>query len=165
MASPNINIERVDYTNSRHGRDLRQLLLEYAEFETEADDPIDAGFFDRLPELLHQFPTSFSVLAYRDQQPLGLTNCFFGFSTFLQKRLVNIHDVVVTASARGQGVPGRMLAEVEAIARENDCCRLTLEVLDNNQSAWRAYEKLGFGRTPYHPENDTLFLQKTLSSR
>ncbi len=162
MNDPNINVVRVDYMNDRHRQDLCRLLVEYAEYETEAEQPIAADFFDDLPGRLADFPTSFSMLAYRGDHAVGLTNCFFGFSTFTQKRLVNVHDVMVTAAARGQGVAGLMLAEVEKIAREHDCCRITLEVLDDNASARRAYEKQGFDRTPYHPNNDTLFLQKAL---
>lgn len=158
----NINVLRVDYTNPLHGQHLRELLHEYAEFETDAKDQIAADFFDRLPSLLAEFPTAFSVLSYRDDEPIGLANCFYGFSTFTQKRLVNVHDVIVTEKARGQGIAGLMLAEIEAIAQENDCCRITLEVLDDNGAARRAYEKQGFVKTPYHPDVDTHFLQKAL---
>jgi ribosomal protein S18 acetylase RimI-like enzyme len=58
--------------------------------------------------------------------------------------LVNVHDVVVLASHRGQGVGQRMLAVVEQIARERGACKLTLEVLSGNRSAITLYEKVGF---------------------
>ena len=78
------------------------------------------------------------------------------------KPLVNVHDIMVTSKARGMGVAGKLLGEVELIARRHDCCRITLEVLDENAAARRAYKKFGFDRTPYHPENDTFFLEKQL---
>jgi ribosomal protein S18 acetylase RimI-like enzyme len=162
MTLTNIDVIRADYSNPRHGRDLCRLLHLYAEHETGTGAAISADFFDPLPKLLADFPTSLSVLAYRGQQAIGLVNAFFGFSTFMQQRLVNVHDVMVIPKERGRGVAGKMLDEIESIAREHDCCRITLEVLDSNHSARRAYEKRGFSRTPYHPDSDTLFLQKPL---
>ena len=165
MTPTNIDVIRVNYSNSRHSKDLCRLLHLYAEHETGTGAAISPGFFDALPDLLDKFPTSLSVLAYRGDDAIGLVNAFFGFSTFMQKRLVNVHDVMVIPEQRGRGVAGRMLHEIERIAREHDCCRITLEVLDSNLSARSAYAKLGFSQTPYHPDRDTLFLQKPLSSR
>ena len=162
MTQSNIDIIRVDYSNARHSKDLSRLLHLYAEHETGTGDTISSDFFDRLPNLLANFPTSLSVLAYRGEDAIGLVNAFFGFSTFMQKRLVNVHDVMVIADQRGRGVAGKMLREIERIATEHDCCRITLEVLDSNQSARSAYVKRGFSQTPYHPDCDTLFLQKPL---
>ena len=162
MTPTNIDVIRVDYSNARHSKDLSRLLHQYADHETGPGDAISLDYFARLPSLLAEFPTSLSVLACRGDQAVGLVNAFFGFSTFLQKRLINVHDVMVIPEVRGQGVAGKMLSEIETIAKENDCCRITLEVLDSNESARRAYEKRGFSRTPYHPNHDTLFLQKPL---
>jgi GNAT superfamily N-acetyltransferase len=163
MALDTISIVRVDYANPRQAADLKSLLHEYAEWETGMANRIADDYFDGLPESLARFPTAFSLLAYRDDLAVGLINGFFGFSTFAKKRLINIHDVTVTQSARGQGVATRMLEEVERIARENNCCRITLEVLEDNEPARRAYQKSGFARTPHHPQTETLFLQKTLA--
>ena len=55
-----------------------------------------------------------------------------------------------------------LLGAVEQIAVEHDCCRLTLEVYDDNASARRAYQKYGFVRDPDHPELDVWFLRKPL---
>jgi len=41
----------------------------------------------------------------------------------------------------------RMLAHVEALARERGACKLTLEVLSGNHGAVRLYERAGFA--PY----------------
>jgi ribosomal protein S18 acetylase RimI-like enzyme len=39
-----------------------------------------------------------------------------------------------------------LLEAVEGKARELGCCKLTLEVMDNNDHALRAYEAAGFSR-------------------
>ena len=58
-----------------------------------------------------------TVLAYIDNKPAGLINCFQGFSTFKCKPLLNIHDVVVLKQYREQGVCQKMLNKVEALAK------------------------------------------------
>jgi GNAT superfamily N-acetyltransferase len=150
----------VDYRNDRDAADVRSLLREYARMESQ-----DRQELEQVPTLLAEFPTAFSVLAHADSrrsQAIGLVNCFFGFSTFEMRRLVNVHDVIVTGEYRGQGVAAAMLQEVERIARSHDCCRLTLEVYADNVAARRAYEKFGFTRDPSHPEVDVHFLRKSL---
>jgi GNAT superfamily N-acetyltransferase len=153
--------KRVDYLDPSDGADLVRLLSEYAGIE-HGDSTPDLS---DIPRQLANFPTAFSVLAYADSTcslAIGLVNCFFGFSTFRGKRLVNVHDVIVTRDYRGQGVSGVMLDEVEQIAIEQDCCRLTLEVLASNSPALKAYGKHGFARDPAHSDTDTLFLHKPL---
>lgn len=154
--------KRVSYQDPRDRADLLRLLDEYVRLEL-GDNPPDLS---KIPDQLADFPTSFSVLAYADADQstaIGLVNCFFGFSTFAGRRLVNVHDVIVTEPYRGKGVTGMMLDAVERVAQENDCCRVTLEVLASNTSAMRAYQKHGFVRDPGHPDTDTLYLRKTLA--
>ncbi|MGI9474033.1 MAG: GNAT family N-acetyltransferase [Rubripirellula sp.] len=156
-----VTTKRVDYHDAADCRDLLIMLSEYARYETGQDPPS----LQQLPKKLAEFPTAFSVLAYEmsdPNRPVGLINCFFGFSTFQGRRLVNVHDVVVTESCRGQGVAARMMDEVKEIARANDCCRLTLEVYADNEPAIRAYHKYGFIRDPSHPDTDVWFLRKPL---
>jgi GNAT superfamily N-acetyltransferase len=156
-----ITTKRVCYDDPRDCENLVQLLGEYARLEC-GDDPPDLS---HLPQQLANFPTAFSLLAYADSDQtaaVGLVNCFFGFSTFAGRSLVNVHDVIVTEKHRGKGVSGVMLEAVARIASEHDCCRVTLEVLADNTPALRAYQKQGFARDPAHPHTDIFFLRKSL---
>ena len=109
---------------------------------------------------------AFSVLAFADAsqvEPVGLVNCFEGFSTFACKPLVNVHDVVVIASARGQGIAAAMLGLVESLARARGACKLTLEVLSGNAPAMATYASLGFANYQLDPSaGQAQFLQKWL---
>ena len=87
-----------------------------------AVEPLSEFARTRLVHELAARPQAFSVLAFEGAegdagQPVGLVNCFEGFSTFACQPLVNVHDVVVLASHRGRRVGERLLAEVERIAR------------------------------------------------
>ena len=94
---------------------------------------------------------------------MGLVNCIEGFSTFACRPLVNIHDVVVLASHRGQRVGEKMLALVDQLARERGACKLTLEVLQGNASAIKLYERMGFAGYQLDPAmGRAQFFQKWL---
>lgn len=158
-----IEIKQIDYANLQQAADLVTLLNNYAQDPMGGGRPLPPAVLKILPEKLSEFPTAFSVIAYVDNNPAGLTNCFYGFSTFAARKLVNIHDVTVLPGFRGMGLSTKMLAQVESIALKNDCCKLTLEVLAGNQVAMNAYKKLGFNGIELEtPSNQYLFWQKKL---
>jgi ribosomal protein S18 acetylase RimI-like enzyme len=62
-----------------------------------------------------------------------------------------------------RGVGRRLLEAVEGKARELGCCKLTLEVMDNNDRGLRAYEAAGFVRYSLQKDAGTaIFLSKPL---
>jgi ribosomal protein S18 acetylase RimI-like enzyme len=86
-----------------------------------------------------------------------------GFSTFACRPLVNIHDVVVAASHRGQRIGEQMLVLVEQLARDRGACKLTLEVLSGNAPAAKLYQHIGFDNYQLEPTmGHALFMQKWL---
>jgi len=110
-------------------------------------------------------PYAFSLICYVGTEPAGLINCFDGFSSFSCKPLINIHDVIVLNEFRGLGISQLMLHEIESIAKEKGCCKLTLEVLEGNNAAKKAYLKHGFAGYELDPEmGKALFWQKSLEN-
>jgi ribosomal protein S18 acetylase RimI-like enzyme len=70
---------------------------------------------------------------------------------------------MVLPAFRGKGVGQRLLEAVEGKAHELGCCKLTLEVMDNNDRALRAYEDAGFVRYSLQEDAGTaIFLSKPL---
>ena len=56
-----------------------------------------------------------------------------------------------------------ILAAVEQKARDTGCCKVTLEVQQNNRRAQRIYEVAGFSRSVYvEAAGGALFLSKPL---
>jgi ribosomal protein S18 acetylase RimI-like enzyme len=97
-------------------------------------------------------------------EPAGLAICMEGFSTFVCEPLLNVHDLVAHPSRRGQGLAGQLLAEVERIARQRGCCKVTLEVLEGNASAQAAYRRAGFEGYQLDPSmGRAMFWQKWLA--
>jgi ribosomal protein S18 acetylase RimI-like enzyme len=158
-----LHIVRADYANPVHAAALVQLLDAYAQ------DPMGGGHAlsdfakANLIAALVQRPQAFSVLAFEGDRPVGLVNCIEGFSTFACRPLVNVHDVTVLASHRGQRVGEHMLTLAEAIARERGACKLTLEVLQGNAGALRLYQRTGFANYELDPAmGQAQFMQKCL---
>lgn len=144
QSSAPLEMVLVDYRDQKQAADLLALLNEYARDPCGGGEPLPEICWRELIDRLAAFPGAFSIIAYRGDTPLGLTNCFMGFSTFLCKPLVNIHDVVVSEAARGQGVCTLMMEKVVQEARERDCAKITMEVLEKNHPARAAYRKCGF---------------------
>ncbi len=59
-----------------------------------------------------------------------------------------------------------LLAEVERKARSLGCCKITLEVLENNVGAKKLYESVGFAPAVYQEAaGAALFLAKKLTPK
>ncbi|MFJ5295966.1 GNAT family N-acetyltransferase [Pseudomonas sp. NPDC088368] len=163
MQAPEVLVLQASYTNPVHAEAIGFLINQYAEDAMGGGESLSQDAREQLALELAKRPHAFSVLAFISGEPVGLVNCFEGFSTFACRPLVNIHDVVVIASARGLGISQKMLAKVEEIARQRGCCKMTLEVLEGNEVAQGAYRKLGFSDYQLDPKmGKALFWQKAL---
>ena len=159
-----MQICRADYANPVHAAAVVLLLDAYARDAAGGGVPLGESVKANLIAELATRPQIFSVLAFNGAQPVGLVNCIEGFSTFACRPLVNIHDVAVLPSHRGQRVAEQMLALVETIARERGACKLTLEVLQGNASAIRLYQRTGFAAYQLDPAlGQAQFFQKWLA--
>ena len=145
---------------------LLDLLDGYARDPMGGSEPLSDFAKANLAQALAARPHMFSVLAFDEAAgglPVGLINCVEGFSTFACKPLVNVHDVAVLASHRGQRVAEKMLALAEVIARERGACKLTLEVLQGNAGAVRLYRRIGFANYELDPAmGQAQFMQRWL---
>lgn len=158
-----IEVIKADYSCSRHRRDIPFLLNQYAMDPMGGGAPLSEHVYTNLVSALSDLPSAFSLLAYVDGQPAGLANCFESLSTFACRPLINIHDLCVSPEFRGLGLSQRILAKVEEIARARGCCKITLEVLGNNEVAKSAYRKFGFAGYQLDPDTgQALFWQKLL---
>ncbi len=163
MNAPSLRVLRADYHDPLHANAIAHLLDHYSRDAMGGGEPLPRVVLDTLASELAKRPHAYSILAFDGQAPVGLVNCFEGFSTFACRPLVNVHDVVVLDTHRGRGISQLMLAEAETIARERGCCKMTMEVLEGNQPAQKAYRKLGYGSYELDPAmGKAMFWQKVL---
>ena len=141
-----IEIIDADLTNVDHQHAIVAMLDAYMRDPMGGNTPMPASTKRDLIPGLRAHPACYSFLAYLDDTPVGLSICFLGFSTFNARPLINIHDIFVDSSVRGKGIGRMLLDRIEGKARALNCCRLTLEVREDNHPARALYRKAGFDR-------------------
>lgn len=153
----------ADLTNHSHSNALVDLLSRYALGKMGGGKELSEYTKKNLPKELLQRSSVTTILAFKDDVPIGLLNCIEGFSTFTCKPLMNIHDVYVSPEYRGEGIATMLLQEVEKLARKKQCCKITLEVLEGNEPAKLAYKKFGFDGYELDPEmGKAMFWEKKI---
>ena len=163
MTQPGLQVRRADYTATADRTALLDLLDAYARDPMGGGEALPANVRARLCDDLARHPLAVSFIAWLGDQPVGLANCFEGYSTFKARPLLNVHDMVVHPAHRARGIGQALLAACEAHARERGCCKLTLEVLSGNQRAMRSYAHFGFAPYVLDPrEGQALLMQKWL---
>ena len=171
LVHPPLTVIQADYANPIHATSVVRLLDAYAQDPAGGGTALSDFVRNNLIVQLACRPQVFSVLAFDTsggadltaEKAVGLANAIEGFSTFACRPLVNVHDLAVLASHRGQRVGERLLVTVEEIARQRGACKVTLEVLSGNQSANRLYQRVGFAGYQLDPAlGQAQFLQKWL---
>ena len=159
-----VRIERLNALDARHVKALLALLDEYARSDEGGGTGLTEAAMARLPGALGASPHYVGWIAFEGDDPVGLINAFEGLSTFKALPLLNIHDIAVTQSRRGQGIGKQLLAQAEAHARARNCCKLTLEVLEGNQRAIGLYRGTGFAAYELDPAmGQAMFFEKWLT--
>jgi ribosomal protein S18 acetylase RimI-like enzyme len=144
-----IRIVEADLNRARDASDVVALTAAYALDPMGNGGPLRPEVLDRLIAGLRNHPTTLIFLAYQEEKAVGLATCFRGFSTFNALPLINISDLAVLPEHRVQGIGKHLLAAVERKAREIGCCKVTLEVQENNVRARRVYEQSGYAQAIY----------------
>lgn len=158
------SVRPVDFTHPSQQIDFWSLLNAYASDIMGGGHPLSENIKDKLIQDLATSSIAYSFIAYDGNQAIGLLNSFLGYSTFYAAPLLNIHDLVVTPHYRGKGISKLLLQAAEDKARELKCCKLTLEVLENNTIARQAYITFGFASYELDPTaGKALFFDKKLT--
>ena len=137
------HIIEADLDNQTHCEHILILTNVYSLDVMGGGKPLPEFVQENLISGLKETPNSLIFLAYDGDKPIGVANCFIGYSTFYAKKLINIHDLGVEPNSRGKGIGKALIGAVSNKAKELDCCKVTLEVLENNP-ARRLYEREGF---------------------
>jgi ribosomal protein S18 acetylase RimI-like enzyme len=155
-------VRRADLTDDADASAIVLLLDSYATDPRGGGVPLPQGVKARLVAGLRQMPGARVWLAFEGRAAVGVCVGFLGYSTFQAKPLLNIHDLAVLPGQRGRGTGRALLAAAQAQALSEGCCKLTLEVQDDNAPARRLYESFGFRDVRYGNSSPTRFLGKQL---
>jgi ribosomal protein S18 acetylase RimI-like enzyme len=138
-----LNIVKANLSNLSHAEAILQITNAYANDTMGMNRPLHDEVKRDLIDGMKTFPGTCCFIAYVDDQPAGVANCFYGFSTFNAARLLNVHDLAVNPAFRSKGIGEALLSAVEKEAAEKGCCKVTLEVREDNR-ARNLYERVGF---------------------
>ena len=152
-----VSIQQADLHHLDHQQAILELTQTYAGDAMGGGEALSADVLERLIRGLQATPTTLVFLAYIENVPVGIATCFIGFSTFLAKPLINIHDLAVLPEYRGQGVGRKLLVAVEAKGIEMGCGKLTLEVQNENLTAQGIYKRAGFNNGKWGELSDRVF--------
>jgi ribosomal protein S18 acetylase RimI-like enzyme len=161
-----LEIAPAELGDARDAEALLALLDAYARDPMGGSVPLSDDVRARLvPDLAGRSARgeALVLLARRSGEPLGLAVCFASYSTFRARPVLNLHDLAVVPRARGSGVGWALLGAVESAARARGCCKVTLEVREDNARARELYARNGFLDYAAASERTrTLFLEKKL---
>lgn len=154
----NVSIIDCNFNDALHLEALVDLLNEYILDDIEGGKKIDGFNKLYLVDGLNNHPAKYIYFAEYNSELIGLAVCFEQFSTFTQKPIINIHDLIVKKEFRQKGVATMILKKIEEKATEIKCSKITLEVRYDNTPAQIVYIEQGF--KPCNP--NMLFWQKVL---
>lgn len=158
-----LQIVIADFRRPDHVEGFLDALDSYARDPIGGGEALRSDVRDRLPAELLAMESSLVLLAMVEGRVVGTATCFLGYSTFAARPLLNIHDLAVLPDQRGKGVGQELLAAVDEEAKKRGCCKVTLEVREDNAGARALYERVGY--TDYVQAGQqirTLFLEKRL---
>jgi GNAT superfamily N-acetyltransferase len=157
-----LRIHRANLGDAGDAAAIVAILDSYASDPKGGGRPLGAEVRNRVIPMLRDHPTTLVLLAALDGALVGVAVCFFSISTFKARPLLNIHDLAVLPGHRGRGIGRALLAAAEEHARRRGCCKLTLEVQDDNVPARTLYGRFGFDDVVYGDSAATRFLAKPL---
>ncbi|MBQ0794569.1 GNAT family N-acetyltransferase [Zhongshania sp.] len=156
-------VSLADYKQPRDRAAIELLMSHYALDPMGGGEALPDEVLSGLCDALAEVANAATILIFDGEKPAALATVLQGFSSFKCKPLLNIHDVIVLPAYRGQGLAQRLMSEVEKLARQRGCCKVTLEVLQGNMVAQAVYRRCGFAAYELDPElGQALFWQKEL---
>jgi len=123
---------RIEVENSNQ---RSQFAILFNEYSPDLSEKIDSHAIDQLFEL----PYFHGFICSVDNEPAAFAVCFESYSTYRAKKVLNIHDFMVSSDYRGKGIGKSLLNGIEQHSRDNDYLKITLEVGENNIAAQRLY--------------------------
>lgn len=134
-----------DLTLGKDQHACLSLLNDYMCDPMGSNAPIPNGLGEEIIKGLNEISTYRGFFFLVDNIPVGYATCFRNFSTFAAKPLLNIHDIILSPTVRGKGYGKAFLNLICDFAKNDGCCRVNLEVREDNAVAINTYKSLGFG--------------------
>jgi GNAT superfamily N-acetyltransferase len=121
------------------------------------DWPSDNAFLAGVERLLERPDTEFLLGSPNaDSPPMGVCQLRYRWGLWYAAEDCWLEDLFVTEDARGRGLGEALVAAAIDRARTRRCRRVELDVSDQNESAWKLYERMGFSADYKPPGRNVL---------
>ncbi|MDE6798612.1 MAG: GNAT family N-acetyltransferase [Ruminococcus sp.] len=87
--------------------------------------------------------TLMSFIAYADNNPVGVMNAFYKYTTFSGRKIFYIEDLYIRENTRGYGIGGKFIEKAKETAVSNDCVQIELKCATWNKKSAGFYESHG----------------------
>src|SRR5258706_1810284 len=95
-----IEIHEANLAEPADAEAFLELLDGYARDPMGGATPLDPEVRRRLVPALREQPQALVLLARASGKPIGLATCFYGFSTFAARPVLNVHDLAAGPAFR-----------------------------------------------------------------
>ena len=144
-----IQIVEGNLNHLDHAKNFLRLTAAYMADPMGEVEPWNEDQKNTLVRDMKDHPSALILFAKADNEYVGICTCFYAYSTFLAKPLINIHDLYVDSTYRGNGVAKKLIQYLEEIAIQKGCGKITLEVRKDNLNARDLYKNQGFTEAPH----------------
>jgi GNAT superfamily N-acetyltransferase len=104
-----------------------------------------------LQKIIEQPETGSILTLKQDDEIVGMVNLLYTISTALGGRVAILEDMVLHPNHRNKGHGSLLLKATIALAKQNNCLRITLLTDLKNNSAIKFYQQQGFVRSAMTP--------------
>lgn len=144
-----IQVIEGDLSNATHAESFLRLTSAYMADPMGEAEPWNEEQKALVVKEMKDHPCALILFAVYEGKFVGICTCFYAYSTFLAKPLLNIHDIYVDDAVRGFGVAKKLVQALEEVAKEKNCGKITLEVRKDNLNARDLYKSQGFTEAPH----------------
>lgn len=135
---------KCDLNDSQDCQSLHILFEQYMLDPMGDADTLEINQQEKLIEELAKRPYASIFFVLLDNKIAGFSTLFELFSTFKVMPYLYIHDFVIDKSCRGKGLGKIFMEFIVNLAKEKGCCKIALEVREDNAAAKLIYAKAGF---------------------
>ena len=135
---------RVNLEDKIHSQQVLKLLNAYMVDPMGNGKQMDNSQEAQIISGLKEHPAYIGFFVLSNGHYAALANCNLVFSTWQAKKIINIHDLIVLPDFRKRGIGLFMLNNIKEYAKGLDCCKVNLEVREDNLKAQSLYKNVGF---------------------
>ena len=156
-----IKIEKISYNNSKDRQVLKTILSKWFENPKElnwTDPRLNYPFnFNKWVELTYTDYNVNSFVLKEHKCVIGIGNIILNKNT----KFAHALHIFIDSEYRNRGLGTKMLQYLEALAKDDNMTKVSINVMPKNKPALKLYEKMGFKELKSNGEQG-LQLQKSL---